>query len=171
MRASNEVTIDRKEFLEAVARIPRGGLRTHSQHSPRKTLIYADPPLLIVETPYVRSEILATGTWQQPVAVFARLLVKVARSLPKTERITLLYAAGRLYFDRLSVEAMPAPGMIPAKDGRLGALPGTAARKPTQGAPATGEEGQLLMPGLAPVTDRERLEHHARAPMRPRRRL
>lgn len=119
MRASNEVTIDRQEFLAAVRRIPTGGLRRHARHIPRKTLIYADPPFMIVETPYVRSELSATGTWKQPAAVNARLLIKVASSLPKTVRVTLLYASGRLFFDRLSIEATPAAGMVPTKEGRL----------------------------------------------------
>jgi len=170
MRASNEVTIDRQEFLAAVRRIPRGGLRTRSQSVPRKTLIYADPPYLIVETPYVRSELAATGTWVQPVAAYARLLITVARKLPKTERLTLLYASGRLYFDRLSIEAAPAAGMVPARDGHLGPMPAAPARPQLFGAPLVALSGQLLMPGLAPVTDRERLERRASAPIRPRRR-
>ena len=169
MRASNEVTIDRREFLAAVTRISRG-LRTHAQHIPRDTLIYADPPCLVVETPYVRSELSATGTWVQPVAVNARLLIKVARSLPKTVRVTLLYASGRLYFDRLSIEAAPAADMPAARDGRLGALPEAAARPQLFGAPVAARDGQLLMPGLAPVTDRQRLERRAGEPLVIRRR-
>ena len=105
MRASNEVTVDRREFLAGVTRIPRGGLRNWAQYSPRKTLIYADPPMLIVETPYVRTEVAAKGTWEQPVVIYARLLMTVARKQPKTDFITLLYSNGRLYFDRLSIEA------------------------------------------------------------------
>ena len=81
MRAPNEVTVDRREFLAAVSRVPRGGLRKRGQYSPRTTLIYAEPPVLIVETPYVRTETTATGRWQQPVAVNARLLVTIARKL------------------------------------------------------------------------------------------
>ena len=39
-----------------------------------------------------------------------------------------------------------------------------------EAAQAALQVGQLLMPSLAAVTDREWLEHLARAPMRPRRR-
>ena len=164
MRASNEATLDREEFLAAVTRIPRGGLRTAKKFVPRKTLIYADPPSLIVETPYVKTEVAALGVWEQPVAVYSRLLIMIARKLPKTERITLLYSTGRLFFGRLSIEATPAAGMIRLKDGLLGAAE-THRRSTAYAAP---RDDQLLMPGLAAVTDRERLEHLARAPMRPR---
>jgi hypothetical protein len=170
MRASNEVAINREEFLAAVRRIPRGGLRTRDPHVPRKTLIYADPPTLIVETPYVRTELAAEGTWEQPVAVYARLLVTVARKLPKTDSITLLYLNGRLFFDRLSIEATPAAGLKPVTDGQLGRLWGPPRTSGRFVAPSAVPEDQLLMPGLAPITDWERLEQMARAPMRPRRR-
>jgi hypothetical protein len=170
MRASNEVTVDRREFLASVTRIPRSGLRSRAEYSPRKTLIHADPPMLIVETPYVRTEVAAKGRWEQPVAVYARLLITVARKLPKTHSITLLYSNRRLYFDRLSIEANLAPGMRPTRHAELGATPEWAPT-PTRVVAPVGVEGhQLLMPGLAPVTDRERLEQRAKAPMRPRRR-
>jgi hypothetical protein len=105
MRASNEVTVDRRLFLAAVTRIPRGGLRSRAEYSPRKTLIYADPPMLIVET---HAQLGMTLEW---------------------------------------------------------------ARTPTRVVAPAGVEGhQLLMPGVAPVTDRERLEQRAKAPMRRRRR-
>jgi hypothetical protein len=170
MRASNEVTVDRREFLAAVTRIPRGGLRSRAEYSPRKTLIYADPPMLIVETPYVRTEVAAKGRWEQPVAVNARLLITVARKLPKTDSITLLYVSGRLYFDRLSIDATPAAGMRATRQAQLGVTLEWAPT-PTRAVTPAGVEGhQLLMPGLAPLTDRERLEQRAMAPMRPRRR-
>jgi hypothetical protein len=122
MKMPNEIVVSRLEFLSAVRRVPRGGLRKAKQYTPRTTLIYADSPMLIVETPYVRMEVAAVGTWKQPVAVNARLLITVARRLPKTDRITLLYANGRLFFDGMSIEAKPAEGMTPAQDGRLGAM-------------------------------------------------
>jgi hypothetical protein len=170
MRASNEVTIDRREFLAAVTRIPRGGLRSRAEYSPRKTLIYADPPMLIVETPYVRTEVAAHGTWEQPVAVYGRLLITVARKLPKTDSITLLYVNGRLYFDRLSIDATAAAGMRATRPAQLGATLAWAPTSTRVVAPAGVEGHQLLMPGLAPITDRERLEQRAKAPMRSRRR-
>jgi hypothetical protein len=124
--------------------------------------------MLIVETPYVRTEIAAVGTWKQPVAINARLLITVARRLPKADRITLLYANGRLFFDGVSIEAKPAADTTPAQDGRLGAIweplpQPTATQLSPQG-------DQLLIPGVVPITDRERLEQMAKAPMRPRRR-
>src|SRR5215813_7271415 len=103
MRASNEVVVDRREFVEAVKHVPRGGLRKRAQHMPRTTLIYADPPMLIVETPYVRTEVSAKGTWEQPVAVNSRLAIMITRKLPRTDCITLLYIGGRLCFDRFSI--------------------------------------------------------------------
>ena len=166
MRVSNEVTIDREEFLAAVTRMPGGGLRASSRFTPRKTLLYAGAPWLVVETPYVRTEIAAVGLWEQPVAVFSRLLIMVVRKLPKTERVTLLYSSGRLFFDRLSIAASGVPGMARAVDGRVG----PAGLRTRSGAQAEPQVGQLLMPGLAAVTDRERLEHLARAPLRPRKR-
>lgn len=170
MRASNEVTVDRREFLAAVTRVPRGGLRWRSEYTPRTTLIYADPPTLIVETPYVRTEVAAIGSWEQPVAVNVRLLITVARKLPKTDSITLLYVNRRLYFDRLSIDANPAPGMAPAENSQLGEVRvSTATSKPST-SPISAEGNQLLVPGLTPVTDRERLEQLAKATMRPRRR-
>ena len=124
--------------------------------------------MLIVETPYVRTEVAAVGTWKQPIAVNARLLITVARRLPKADRITLLYVNGRLFFDGVSIEAKPAAGMTPAQDGRLGAIwEPLPQRTATQFSP---HDDQLLIPGVVPVTDRERLEQMARAPMRPRRR-
>jgi hypothetical protein len=125
--------------------------------------------MLIVETPCVRTEVTARGRWEQPVATYARLLITVARKLPKTGSITLLYSNGRLYFDRVSIEANLAPGMR-LRHAELGDMPEwapTPARSPT---PAVVEHGQFLMPGLAPVSDRERLELLAKAPMRPGRR-
>jgi hypothetical protein len=166
MRVSNEVTIDRGDFLAAIMQMPGGGIRAATRFSPRKTLLYASAPWLIVETPYVRTEVAAIGIWEQPIAIFSRLLIMVARKLPKTERVTLLYSTGRLYFDRLSIAATEVPRMARAEDGRLGPA-GLAERS---GVPADHQAGQLLMPGLATVTDRERLEHLARALMRPRRR-
>jgi hypothetical protein len=148
MRASNEVTVDRREFLASVTRIPRGGLCSRAEYSPRKTLIYADPPVLIVETPYVRTEVAAKGRWEQPVAVSARLLITVARKLPKTDSITLLYANGRLYFDRLSIDATPAAGMRPTRRAELGVTPEWAPT-PTRvvtpagvGGPSTADAGR-----------------------------
>lgn len=170
MRASNEVTVDRREFLAAVSRMPSGGLRKRGQYTPRTTLIYADPPMLIVETPYVRTEVAAIGTWEQPVAVNVRLLITVARKLPKTDSITLLYVNGRLYFDRLSIDATQAPGMTPVRNGQLGPMWESATTPKPLASPIPARDGQLLMPGLVPVTDRERLEQRAKAPMRPRRR-
>ena len=170
MRASNEVTVDGREFLAAVTRIPRGGLRSRAAYSPRKTLIYAAPPMLIVETPYVRTEVAAKGTWEQPVAVYARLLITVARKLPKTDSVTLLYVNGRLYFDRLSIDATPAAGMRPTRHAELGATLESVPAPSRAATPVAVADAQLLMPGLAPVTDRERLEQRARAPMGPRRR-
>jgi hypothetical protein len=170
VRASNEVTVDRREFLAAVTRVPRGGLRNRAQYTPRTTLQYADPPMLIVETPYVRTEVAATGLWEQPVAVGARLLITVAWKLPKTNRITLLYLSHRLYFDRLSIDATPAPGMAPAENSQLGENRTSMATSKPSASPILAEGNQLLVPGLAPVTDRERLEQLAKAPMRPRRR-
>jgi hypothetical protein len=167
MRVSNEVTIDREEFHAAVTRMPGGGTRAANRFSPRKTLLYAGAPWLIVETPYVRTEVAAVGAWEQPVAVFSRLLIMVVRKLPKTECITVLYSTGPLFFDRLSIEATLAAGKPAAKDGLLG-----SADEPLASTPAVALQGrQLLMPGLGgAVTDRERLAHLARAPMRPRRR-
>ena len=170
MRASNEVTVDRREFLAAVTRVPRGGLRKPGQSTPRTTLIYADPPMLIIETPYVRTELTAKGAWQQPVAVNVRLLITVARKLPKTDSVTLLYVNGRLYFDRLSIDAGPAPGMAAAHHARLGEVREAIVSSTPSSFPVPAEGNQLLVPGLAPITDRERLEHRAKAPMRPRRR-
>ena len=170
MRASNEVTVNRKELLAAVTRIPRGGLRKRGQHAPRSTLIYAEPPMLIVETPYVRTEVTATGAWEQPVAVNARLLIMITRKLPKTECVTLLYVNGRLFFERLSIDATPAAGMTRTKSGRLSAMPGSTPTPQRSASPVPVRDGQLLMAGFAPVTDRERLEQRAKAPMGPRRR-
>ena len=171
MRASNEMTVNRREFLAAVTCMPRGGLRSRAEHSPRKTLIYADPPMLIVETPYVRTEVAAKGRWEQPVAVYARLLITVARKLPKTDCVTLLYVNGRLYFDRLSIDATPAAGMRPARNAELGAALESVPAHSRLATPVEVADGQLLMPGLSPVTDRERLEQRARAPIGPRRRM
>ena len=56
------------------------------------------------------------------MAVNARLLITVARRLLKADRITLLYANGRLLFDGVSIEAKTATGMTPAQDGGLGAI-------------------------------------------------
>jgi hypothetical protein len=170
MRASNEVIVDRREFLAAVTHMPRGGLRRRAQYIPRTTLIYADPPMLIVETPYVRTEVAAIGSWEQPVAVSVRLLIMVARKLPKSDRITLLFLNGRLYFDRLSIDATPAPGLAPAENPRLGEVRWPAAPLKPSASLIAAEGNQLLVPGLAPITDRERLELLARAPIRPRRR-
>ena len=75
---------------------------------------------------------------------FLPLLITVARKLPKTERFTLLYASGRLYFDRLSIDATPATGMVPVKDAWLGTTPASAARPQLFGAPVAGWDGQLL---------------------------
>jgi len=168
VRASNEVILDRREFLAAATRVARGGLRKRAQICPRKTLLYADPPVLIVETPHVRTEFAATGKWEDPVAVNARLLITVVRKLPKTQSATLLYVNGRLYFDYFSIEAAPAPGMARAIDAKLGGVPGSEMNSsgPVDLAPAAGD--QLLAPGFAPITDRERLEQRAKAPMRPR---
>jgi len=170
MRAPNEVVVDRKEFIDAASRIPRGGLRKRGQHVPRTTLIYADPPMLIVETPHVRTELTAKGVWQQPVAANARLLVTIARNLPKTDTTILLYVNGRLYFDRLSIEATLAPGLAPVPNAQLGKAWKLMATSQPSACPILAEGSQLLMPGLAPITDRERLEQLAKAPMRPRRR-
>ena len=104
------------------------------------------------------------------MAVGVRLLITVARKLPKIDRITLLYVNGRLYFDRLSIDANPAPDMTPARNGQLGLLWELTATPRPLASPIPARDGQLLMPGLAPVTDRERLEQLAKAPMRPRRR-
>lgn len=170
MRASNEVTVDRREFVAAVTRVLRGGLRKRGHYSPRTTLIYADPPMLVVETPYVRTELTAKGAWQQPVAADARLLVTVARKLPKTDSLRLLYVNGRLYFDRLSIDAAPAPGIAPAQNTQLGDVQESTTRLMPSASPVPTEGTQLLVPGFAPITDRERLEQLAKAPMRPRRR-
>jgi hypothetical protein len=168
MQMPNEIVVSRLEFLAAVRRVPRGGLRKSNQYTPRTTLIYAHSPILIVETPYVRTEIAAVGRWKQPVAVNARLLITVARRLPKADRITLLYANGRLFFDGLSIEAKPAAGMTPAQAGRLGAIwEPVPQRTATQLSP---QGDQLLIPGVMPITDRERLNYLAKAPLRSRRR-
>jgi hypothetical protein len=66
MQMPNEVLVSRLEFLAAVRRVPRGGLRKSKQYTPRTTLIYADPPMLIVETPYVRKEVAAVGCGNSP---------------------------------------------------------------------------------------------------------
>jgi len=68
--------------------------------------------------------------------------------------------------DRLSIAATGVPSMARAVDGRVGPN-SLGERSAAQAAP---QVGQLLMPSLAAVTDREWLEHLARAPMRPRRR-
>jgi len=90
----------------------------------------------------------------------------VVRKLPKTERVTLFYSTDRLFFDRLSIAATGVPSMARAVDGRVG--PNSLGER--SAAQVALQVGQLLMPSLAAVTDREWLEHLARAPMRPRRR-
>jgi hypothetical protein len=80
------------------------------------------------------------------------------RKLPKTERVMLLYSTGRLHFGRLSIEAAAAPGMKHATDGLLDSV-----TIPRNEAPSAAvESGQFLVPGIAAVTDRERLEHLAK---------
>jgi len=98
--------------------------------------------------------------------VFSRTLIMLARKLPKTEQITLLYSSGRLFFDRLSIEATLAAGMATAKDGLLGS-PGEPLA-PISWGDATGPSTADARAGVV-HTDRERLEHLARAGlMRPR---
>ncbi len=52
------------------------------------------------------------------LAVNARLLTKVVRRLPNSERFTLLYASGRLLFDRFSIEVTPATGMAMPRESK-----------------------------------------------------
>jgi hypothetical protein len=81
--------------------------------------------------------------------------------------LPLLYADGRLFFDNLSIEAKPAAGVMPTQDER----PSARWKPPRErtGMQLALKGDQLLMPGLAPITDRDRLERMAKAPMRPRR--
>jgi len=119
MRAGNEVTVNRKAFITAVTRVPRGGLRVVNQYTPSTTVIFATPPSLFVETPWVCTEIDAEGCWLVPVAVPVRVVIKAARVLPRTPRVTLLWIGGRLYLDRLSIDAKVASGY--ATGGKVGA--------------------------------------------------
>lgn len=168
MRSNNEVTVNRRAFLQAVTRIPRGGLRMRGQYTPRYTVIFATPPMLYVDTPWVCTELEAEGEWWYPIGVYPRVLIKAARAMPRKDKITLLWIEGRLHLEPLSIDAW-----IVADCPHGGTVRKTPALKAPKATPATApidEGGQFLMPGLALVTDRERLALMARAPVRPRRR-
>jgi hypothetical protein len=147
MRASHDVTVARADLVDAVT--------TGADRPPRNLRLAGDTLLhwrcgrFVVATPTVTAEIEVKGRWEHPVAVDATLLRRLAERLPTNPTVTLVFVAGRLHVGPTSIEARNAAlHVLEAQDG----------------------DGQLLMPGLAPVTDRERIERLARAPMRPRRR-
>ena len=104
--------------------------------------------MLFVETPYVRMELTAVGTWKQPVAVSARLLSLRSRvrcrrpiTLPCSTR-TVDWRKRRLAYCRRRMEG--------SEQHRSRHVNGRDSQIALQSV-------QLLMPGLAPITDRERL--------------
>lgn len=140
MRARNEVTVLRSDLVHALS-------AAHDRAG--EMLIYRRGGYLALHTSKLTAEIEADGPWETPVAADAATLVRLAAKLPRTARITLVYAAERLHVG---------PTCLPARNA---ALELETKRQ---------EAGQLVIPGIAPVTDRERLDAMARAPLRPRRR-
>lgn len=147
MRATNEVVVARADLLEAVtvgADAPPRELRRAGV-----TLLHWRGGRLAIETPTLTAEVEAAGRWETPVAVDAVVLRRLVTKLPDAPTVTVIYVIGRLHVGPTSVPASNAS--LEVQDVQDGG-------------------GQLLMPGMAPVSDRERLERLARAPMRPRRR-
>lgn len=140
MRARNEITVLRSDLVRAL---------TAAHDTAGEMLIYRRSTFLALQTRTLRAEIEAEGIWEMPVAADAAALRRLARKLPRSERITLVYAADRLHVGPTGMAARNA-SLAPEADRQ--------------------EAGQLVIPGLAPITDRDRLAAMARAPVRPRRR-
>lgn len=147
MRATNEVRVMRADLCDAVT--VGADARPRQLHRANDTLLYRRGERLVVESPTVTAEIDAAGRWELPVAVDADVLRRLAGRLPEASTVTLLFVAGRLHVGPTSIEACSAALEVPD---------------------VQDSGGQLVMPGFAPITDRERIEQRARAPLRPRRR-
>ena len=147
MYASNEVVVARADLVDALTVGADGPPRDLNR--PSDTLLHWRSGRLAIKTPTVAAEIEAAGQWQIPVAADAEVLRRLVERLPTTPTVVLVYVAGRLHVGPTSIEAHNAALEMPD---------------------VQDAGGQLLMPGLAPVTDRERLKRRAEAPIGPRRR-
>jgi hypothetical protein len=101
MKPRGEVTVRRADLVAAVRvhlrkRGPRG---TRRNTLPQDTLIYTDTGALVVDTPTNSMPLPMEGYWPVCISVSARSLMLVCPKLRLVDRVSLIFAAGRLILD------------------------------------------------------------------------
>lgn len=140
MRTQNEVTVLRSDLAKAILA---------GDSDAGEIFIYRRGGALVFQTPGLSVAVDFEGAWETPVRVTAAKLRALAPKLPLEDRVVMIYAAARLYVGSTGMPARSAA---------------------TEVATDTEAPGQGLLPGIAPVTDRDRIEMMAKAPVRGRRR-
>ena len=148
MRSDCEITINRGELLTA---INVTAAHVHWDGKSCRRLIARLRPCpdgIAVETPWLSAELAGEGRWKRHVVVGARQLWALANRLEHHSSARLLYVSGMLYLNNTG-------------------MPALEPRPPVRLEPV-GAAWQTLLPGVEPITLRDRLDHLAGQPLRAR---
>jgi len=140
------ISVNRGELLTAINTTARN---VHFDGRSCRNLIARLSPCpegVAITTPWLVAELGGEGRWRRHIVVGARQLWALANRLEHHPSVRLVYVSGMLYLNNTGMPALePRP---PVRLERVG--------------PAW----QSLLPGVEPVTLRDRLDHAAAQPLR-----
>ncbi len=149
MRAECEVFVDSVDFEDVVLTLP-DAVFYHALHPEfAMTRFSPIPGGVEISTPWLTAELMGTGRWTKVVEVGALRLSAIAERTEFMPKVRLLFVGSMIYLNATGTtayEVRQAPKME-----------------------KVGPGWQAMLPGMTPVTERERLRHAASQPMRPKR--